>query len=314
MSITRHMAEAIIAEHKYRSISGDLLLLGRQMVFMTPDEAQQLVESLGVKLQSGTRIDYDRTPHGRERNFISDVSFFSLFTKATVKASDVTDYEGADIIFDLSGELPQATVGAFDFIYNGSVLDNVFDPAACMRNISRMLKPRGVVYHYEGVAHFGWAYLKYSAEWFFDYYALNKFADAQIYLCAFEHAHRSAWSVYQWDAFVRDGKELRFTPPKSFPNDVVVVVVAENSPSATSDCSPIQNMYRGGGQEVYESAFRTFEASPRRVILQGTLRPPISTPLSLIERIGRLRSKGTIETPGHRHIGTWGRANPAQVF
>ena len=308
------MAEAIVGEHKYRNISGDLLLLGRQMVFMTPDEAQQLVESLGVKIQPDARIEYDKTPHGRERNFISDVSFFSLFTRATVKASDVTDYEGADIIFDLSGEIPAGTIGAFDFIYNGSVLDNVFDPAACMRNISRMLKPQGVVLHYEGVAHFGAAYLKFSADWFFDYYALNEFADAQIYLCAFEHVHRAAWSVYQWDAFVRDGEELRFTPPIAFPGEVVVVVVAEKSPSATATGTPIQNMYRGSRQEVYENAFRCFEMSPRRHVIQGAMRPPLTPSRPFIERLMRPGVAGASSAPGHQLIGTWGRANPAQVF
>src|SRR5258708_9285186 len=102
MAITRQLAEAILAEHKYRAMSGDVLLLGRQMVFMTPDEAQRLVEQMGFTIRSDAHIDFDRTPHGRQRNFISDSSFFSLFTGAPVRASDVSDYEGADIIFDLS--------------------------------------------------------------------------------------------------------------------------------------------------------------------------------------------------------------------
>src|SRR5882762_1456781 len=167
MAITRQLARLILAEHRFRNISGNLLLLGRQTVFMTPDEAQQLVASAGVKLRSDARIEYDRTTSGGDfRKFISDRSFFSLFSNAEVVASDVSGYEGAEFIFDLSSnELPPSMERRFDFIYNGSVLDNVFDPAACIRNISRMLKPDAAVFHYEGAVHSSPAYLKFTLDW-----------------------------------------------------------------------------------------------------------------------------------------------------
>src|SRR5258706_2167495 len=173
MAITRHLAELILPEHKFREIRGEVLLLGRQLVLLTPDEAQALVEKMGIKLARGAWIDYDKTPHPYPEKLISDVSFFSLFCDAPVCASDVSAYEGAEIIFDLSAEVPVGLHRQFDFIYNGSVLDNVFDPAACIRNVSRMLKVDGVAFHYEGVQHAAPAYLKFSTDWFFDYYALN---------------------------------------------------------------------------------------------------------------------------------------------
>jgi 2-polyprenyl-3-methyl-5-hydroxy-6-metoxy-1,4-benzoquinol methylase len=49
--------------------------------------------------------------------------------------------------------MPAGLQGQFDFIYNGSVLDNAFDSAAYVRNVSRMLKPEGVAFHYEGAQH-----------------------------------------------------------------------------------------------------------------------------------------------------------------
>jgi SAM-dependent methyltransferase len=201
MAITRQLAEMLLAEHKYRPIGGQVLLLGRQMVFMTPEEARATVEKMGVPIRPGVNVQLDRTPHGKERNFISDTSFFSLFTDANVRASDVSNYEGADIIFDLSGELPAEAIGAFDFIYNGSVLDNVFDPASCMKNIARMMRQDGICFSYEGLAHFGLAYLKFGPDWFFDYYAVNGFADGQIYYCALNHFHRSAWTAYPMGCF-----------------------------------------------------------------------------------------------------------------
>src|SRR4051812_48586037 len=132
MAITRHLAELILAEHKFRRIRGEVLLLGRQLVVMTPEEAQQLVAKVGIDPAKGAYIDYDKTSHPFPKKLISDASFFSLFSDAVVKASDVSDYEGAEIIFDLTGEVPVALQRRFDFIYNGSVFDNVFDPAKCI--------------------------------------------------------------------------------------------------------------------------------------------------------------------------------------
>src|SRR5579862_4505455 len=102
MAITRHLAEFVLAEHRLRKITGQVLLLGRQTVFMTPAQAEQLVERCGVALRPERRIEYDKMPYGREQQFISDVSFFSLFSDAQVVACDVSDAECADIIFSLS--------------------------------------------------------------------------------------------------------------------------------------------------------------------------------------------------------------------
>ncbi len=272
MAITRHLAELVLAEHRFRKIAGQVLLLGRQTVFLTPDQAQSLVEKCGVKLRPEARIDYDKMRYGREKGFISDVSFFSLFADAGVSACDVSDSEGADIIFSLSDEPPASMIGNYDFIYNGSVLDNVFDPAGCVRNVSRMMKPDGVVFHYEGATHFSPAYLKFTPDWLFDYYALNDFADFQAYLCTFQNVHESAWSVFEWSAYVPDNSSWRLTMPMKYAGEGMVVAIAQNSPSAGTRETPIQNIYRSQ-QEKYLAAFLRYAASPRRAENRKVLAP-----------------------------------------
>jgi SAM-dependent methyltransferase len=270
MAITRHLAEFVLAEHRFRKISGKILLLGRQTVFLTPDQAQELIEKCGIQLRPGARIDYDKMPYGREKRFISDVSFFSLFSDATVVACDVSDAEGADIIFSLSDEPPRSMIGTYDFIYNGSVLDNVFDPAGCIRNVSRMMKPDGVVFHYEGAAHFNPAYLKFTPDWMFDFYALNGFADFQAYLCTFRDVHASTWSVFEWSAYISENSSLHLTMPMKYAGDGMVVAIAQNSSSASISETPIQNIYRTH-QEEYQAAFMRYAASPRRVEIRKML-------------------------------------------
>jgi SAM-dependent methyltransferase len=298
MAITRHVAEFILAEHRFRKISGKILLLGRQVIFLTPDQAQSLVEKCGVKVRSEARIEYEKMPVGREKGFISDVSFFSLFSDATVEACDITDAEGADIIFDLSGEPPSQMIGVYDFIYNGSVLDNVFDPAACIRNVARMMKPDGVVLHYEGAVHFGLAYLRFTPDWFFDFYAINGFADFQSYLCTLEDFHASPWSVFEWSAYVRDNASWQLTMPMKYSGEGLIIAIAQNSPSAGFLETPIQNIYRPN-QDRYHAAHLRFAASERRVTVRKAL------PAHAIGQSVPTSAQSP-QTPGHVFIGTVG--------
>lgn len=308
MSITRHLAELLLAEHLHRPITGEVLLLGRQAVWMTPGETEALVNRMGVRRPDSAFIEVGKIPHPFGKDLISDTSFFSLFTDAAVKACDVSDHENADFIFNLAGNIPQELIGRFDFIYNGSVLDNVFDPVACIRNVTRMLKPNGVMYGYEGIAHSGASYLKFSPEWFFDYYALNGFADVQSYVATCDDFHKCAYDVYEWSAFTESGVLAK---PMLMTKDAMIVVFAQKSPNSTWDKSPIQGVYRSEQHEVYRAANTRYAASPRRAALASVfppLPPPSPVPVpGLMGLLGKKKlPKPEPATDGHRYLGKLG--------
>jgi SAM-dependent methyltransferase len=259
MAITRHIAELLLIEHRFKPITGKVLLLGRQEIFLTPDEAVALVRKHGIEPIG--RPELSDFGHGKKRGYVSDRSFFSLFTDASVVASDVTDREGADLLFDLSGELPITVMDGFDFIYNGSVLDNVFDPAACIRNVSRMLRTDGRVLGYEGMTHrrTSFAYTRLSPEWFFDYYAINGFADVQCYVATYKDVHADPWKLYEWSPYF----EGHFAGDLMVELDTVSIVVAQKAAQSTTDRSPLQNYYRPD-QAPYQQAAARFGASQRR--------------------------------------------------
>jgi hypothetical protein len=285
---------------------------------MTPDEAQRLVEKAGVKQSPSAYIDYDKTPHPYDKRLISDASFFSLFTDAVVKASDVSNYEGAEIIFNLSGTVPPSLIQGFDFIYNGSVLDNVFDPAACIKNVSRMLKSDAVVFSYEGASHSSPAYLKFTPDWFFDYYAVNEFADFQAYIVAYGDVHADPWSVYEWSAFTKEELPPHLTMPMQLGSDAMVVAIAQNSPAASIERMPLQNIYRDGEHKNYSTAFDRFAVSGRReafrkIFVQGHA-PKAKGRRSLVEMMPRsVRKRLRCETAptalGHIYLGQLGSPN-----
>jgi len=178
-------ATFILGEHRYRPIKGRVLTIGRQTIGVRGWQLDKLLEMYGIPKRPGHVYTPDGNTLGvnRTEDTISQESFFGAFTDAEVRSLDVSNYEGADIVCDLQGEVPPALFGTADFIYNGSCLDNIFDAAAAMRNMTRLLKVGGRVYHYEQGNTHPTAYLKYSADWFMDFYAVNKFADCKTYVC-----------------------------------------------------------------------------------------------------------------------------------
>lgn len=140
--------------------------------------------------------------------------------------------------------MPAALLGKFDFIYNGSVLDNLFDSAAAMDNITRLLAPSGVAFHYEGARHFGWAYAEFPPEWFFDYAAINKFDDCKIYYCTHQNIHESDWQAYLWMPYHESNGKLELTARMRHEGDSVIVAILQRDAATVFGGRPIQINYR----------------------------------------------------------------------
>src|SRR5262249_34097122 len=112
---------------------------------------------------------------------VLDSSFFRAFTDARYFVADISEYECADFIFDVCGEVPKELIGRFDFIIDGGSLDNVFDPLAMVRNMTKMLRPNGRMFIYAWSNTFPSAYVKITPDWIMDYCTVNEFEDAKVY-------------------------------------------------------------------------------------------------------------------------------------
>src|ERR1700688_2793850 len=186
MSILPQIACFLLKEHRYRPIEGDVLLIGRQTVMLTERDAVRMLERESVPLRKDYSSEIDEaTATNRKPGFITDRAFFSMFSNAKIMALDVSAYEGAEIVHDLNAPLPDRYRGVADFILNGSCMDNLFDPASAIKSMSKMLRPGGRVFHFEHGTPVNNAMLCYSPEWFFGFYAINDYADCQIFVCSF---------------------------------------------------------------------------------------------------------------------------------
>src|SRR6185369_4279680 len=195
MSIYPAVVKLLDAENHYRAISGDVVLIGRQ------------------------RIEFSEQ---------TDYEFFGRYPITSIKAIDVSDYEGAELIVDLNLPLPTRMTGIADFIFDGPCLDNMFDPAQAIRSLSRMLRPNGRLVMMEHSTAMHSAYTMMSPEWFFNFFAMNGYDDCQIKLFDFPEGINGTWREHCWEAFEGD-KPARTTVSDARPDigHYLTVVLAE---------------------------------------------------------------------------------------
>ncbi|MBP6943211.1 MAG: hypothetical protein KBB55_04180, partial [Candidatus Buchananbacteria bacterium] len=139
MGLGINVVGAILREHKYRPIDGDVLLMGRQAVYFSPAEILELLHQNGIEPRlKPEQITLDKTTLNRnasgDKELITDTSLFKLLGAKSVCALDHSDYEGAEVIHDLTKPLPEHLKGIADFIVDGSTLDNTFNPALTIQN------------------------------------------------------------------------------------------------------------------------------------------------------------------------------------
>ena len=252
MGIINVCAEMLLHEHTFKPLEGVLLSIAKQRVACSPDDLRDICRKYGIDfspfkeaLESGEK-DFD-TRHSQ--GHIHDHDFYRCFSNLNYKSLDVSDYEGADLVFDMNTPILDSYKSQFDVIVNFSSMDNIFDPANFLKNSSAMLRPGGRIFHYECACAYPGAYLSFSPEYFFSYYAVNNFVDCKAYAFVTQGDYnkdrlRRRYDVFEWVPF--------FTPDPDFyhlgacrtvPEAMFVMVVAEKGENSTYDKTPIQSQF-----------------------------------------------------------------------
>lgn len=227
MAIVAPLAELIRLLHIGQPITGRVLTIGRQDFHLFHSDGRQWTDS----------------------------EFFSSLGIDRFDVLDISDYEGANIVLDLSEELPAHLHGCFDFILNGSCLDNIFDPVAALRNISRMLAVNGRVLHMEHGTGFNRPYLMFPPGWLADYYEANRFADIRAWVGLFADArtlYRGPWRLFEYQhcggwAFLPNLPPVNVGGQQGVPH-LMSLVAATKTDDSSVHVKPVQWMYRPGNQ------------------------------------------------------------------
>jgi hypothetical protein len=250
MGISALMVEMIIREHKYRPIHGDVLLIGRQTVYLSPSQFASLAENYGV-LESTNKpgIAIDRSTINRmmgvgDQELVTDTAIFNLLGVDSIRAIDISPYEGADIIHNLNFAVPRELIGIADFIVDGSTLDNTFNAALTLKNYCDMLKPGGRLLAWNAFSPHNTPYSILPPLTWLDYFVVNGFNDAKIYI-TISHQHPVEGPVNVFYLSVDEVRKRKRELGRLVSlYHMTCLVLAEKGDNSTTDRIPIQQDYR----------------------------------------------------------------------
>jgi hypothetical protein len=281
-------AEMLAREHAYKPLRGDVLTIGRQTMWFSPEDALTIVRGKGIECAGVSADDLEIEKQtlnvqagGR---YIKDDAFFGLLGVDMLKSLDWSDYEGAAIIHDLNKPLPPELEGVADVIIDGSTLDNVWNPALALQSLTRMLRPGGRLFTINmGSDHYG-AYTIFTPPWYFDYCTINNFADCRVY--AQISKPEGPYNVLAVDpSYMLENPSACLanlsSPDASY--QVAVYMFAEKGPGTTWDATPIQQFYQSGDAKTqFQRNLPQFAASDRPQLLGSTAEPFVSVPTGYV--------------------------------
>lgn len=141
MAIPDTLAARLIETVKDNNLGGKFAMLGRQRwVGKRRKRSAALFEAVLAKHLPGITEENLTNPDNQYSE-----TFFEKLGFSSVDSVDLSDFEGASIIQDLSAELPKKLESKFDVIYDGGTCEHIFDLPTAYRNIHKMLKPGGVL-------------------------------------------------------------------------------------------------------------------------------------------------------------------------
>ncbi len=178
--------------------------------------------------------------------------------------------EGANLLLDLCAPLDPALEGRWDFVFNGSVLDNVWDSPAALRNVGRLLSPTGRVVHFETASATAFSYTALSPSWFFDHAVANGWADCRVYVGAvpgWGELTSGPWPVMAFDPRA-EARPNAFSPPIGDQLGLQVII-AERQPGSTVDRVVVQSHYRSEEEWARFMAAASPMLASRRPLVLG---------------------------------------------
>jgi len=274
MGITKQSLDLLLAENAFKPVTGSYLSLGKQNLSVSREDINALFIKYGLdtaKLNSlYEKGIFDKSTKYGSGN-IHDHDLLSCFSQARYRSLDRSDYEGADVVHDMNEPLPDSLKGQFDFIFNGSVMDNVFDPATLIKNTTQLLKPGGRILHLEHAGSYPGAFVMFSPEWLYSYYAVNNFKDCKTYVFLGNERGEGRFNwfgpMFSWKPAFTQAENYDYESAiKSASGMMHVLVIAEKGEESTHDKNPIQMQYLDDSVPDWRKRHDDFLKSPRPLI------------------------------------------------
>jgi len=288
MGIFKQALSMILNEHKYRPIKGKYLSIGKQTVTIPADLIFDLFKYYSIpgeqlKLFYADPANIDISTR-RGKGFIFDHSLLSAFSSCEYNCLDVSEYEGATILHDMNTIIPKEHYNTYDFIYDGGCMDNMFDPVTFLKNASNMLKLGGRIVHVECASAYAGAYLSFSPEWFFSYYAINNYLDCKVYAIVARESsgnpHVFNSDLFLWSPYFTRTEDYDYIKGcQSLNGQMFLLVIAEKQANSTSDVIPMQSHYLQPTDIDWRNRYEDFCNVRRPLLKTNLLKDNIELPL-----------------------------------
>jgi SAM-dependent methyltransferase len=210
---------------------GSLLQLGVQRI--SPD-AKAMVKTFSAQ-------------HGTDNIFESPASkkqFWHNLGFEFVSSLDYSDFEGAELVWDLNVPLSDSFPERFDVVFDGGTMEHVFKTGCVMENIGRLLKVGGLAIHEvpcsNNIDH---GFYSFSPTLFRDYYSAIGYEIVEIFLIE-KNRHRA--KVYEY--YPRD---INTEIPENWgKRSINVWCVARKRLDTVQDDAPQQTKYVNAWSEL----------------------------------------------------------------
>jgi len=146
MGLHKEASKMMLLENLHKPIRGRVLLVGKSTVVIEATEVDSLLESFELPpCTKNLKLRDSITKASQHGFWIDDVELLTtVFPGIThIDVGDISDYEGANLLLDMNQPINLETTPRYDFIYDSSVLDNVWNPSQMITNLSQLLRPHG---------------------------------------------------------------------------------------------------------------------------------------------------------------------------
>jgi len=199
MGIAKGAYRLLLDEKKKGVLKGDSILqLGRQCVLFDAKTLYKYAAKHDVSLDP-VELCPSFDTYYRQLGYIDDITLFKALGFKHVHSLDFSDFEGADIVWDLNQPIPEKYWGRFDLIYDGGTAEHVFNFPQVLKNIHLLLKPGGIIIHASpSNNHVDHGFYMYSPQVYFEYYDVNRYQIVTSQVIEYSPQRKRPWSIYAY--------------------------------------------------------------------------------------------------------------------
>lgn len=121
-----------------------------------------------------------------ENERYSEWIFEETLEANSISSLDNSDYEGATHLADMSENLPEVLTGCFDTVFDGGVLEHIYNAPQALINVSKLCRKGGQIIHVLPSNNYcGHGFWQFSPELFFSLYSeKNGYRHTEVFLAS----------------------------------------------------------------------------------------------------------------------------------